>query len=199
MENDEILKKIESGNFYVLAKLDKFQEHDFIHYLEKRSQGINIDYKPTSNESVKKRIIIDGSPEEEIRRKDLFEKRRKEIFEYFSNLLVKCKEYIDTNTEKINQNNNSEPLNNYVEDSVKLTNFERLYWFDKIGGLDLPIFKNQEFTNTNRDKILAKVLGINTRDIKSYWNQDTKNPLTEKGKSKIDKEFAELIRAKSNK
>lgn len=90
-------------------------------------------------------------------------------------------------------------FNNDTGQTEKLTNFERLYWFEKIGGFDLPIFKNYQFSNTNRDKLLSKVLGINVRDIKSYWNNDTKNPLTETDKSKMDKDFIKLTQAKSKK
>jgi hypothetical protein len=88
-------------------------------------------------------------------------------------------------------------FNNDTDQTEKLTNFERLYWFNKIGGFDLPIFKNQDFSNENRDKIIGKVLGMNPRDVKSFINNDTKNPLTDADKIKMNKDFANLTKAKN--
>jgi len=86
-----------------------------------------------------------------------------------------------------------------VEETEKLTNFERLFWFKQIGGFELPIFKSQNLTNINRDKIISKVLKINTRDIKSFINDDTKNPLKDSDKDKISKQFNDLIKGKGKK
>jgi len=88
---------------------------------------------------------------------------------------------------------------NEIEETEKLTNFERLFWFKQIGGFELPIFKSQNLTNINRDKIISKVLKINTRDIKSFINDDTKNPLKDSDKDKISKQFNDLIKGKGKK
>ena len=88
-------------------------------------------------------------------------------------------------------------FNNDTNQTEKLTNFERLYWFHNIGGFELPIFKNQRFSNENRDKIIGKVLGMNPRDVKSFINNDTKNPLTDADKIKMNKDFANLTKAKN--
>jgi hypothetical protein len=89
--------------------------------------------------------------------------------------------------------------NNEIDETEKLTNFERLFWFRQIGGFELPVFKNQNLTNINRDKIISKVLKINTRDIKSFINEDTKNPLKESDKVKISNQFNTLTKGKGKK
>ena len=54
-------------------------------------------------------------------------------------------------------------------------------------------------SNENRDKIIGKVLGMNVRDVKSFINKDTKNPLTDADKIKMNKDFANLTKAKNKK
>ncbi len=159
--NSEILYKLRIKNFAIFDVLPAYQINDFLHYLERLSEGVDLE----SYGQVKYKEIRTIEEEKIAMKRELIYREK------LRNILIQSRDYLAN----LNADNSKEPL---LE--LELTEHQqKIIYLEKIGVLDFLRKKYSITSNSELANVLHPFIEIKADTIRKTLERIVKNEIKE--------------------